>query len=288
MNIKIKILSILNLISYLLIGFIYVLVSYEYISNLVKLIIGTLILVLILLTSFVLADDMYKELVLIKSEARVDWISRVIAFSIILIGSMNNLANKYLILISILILMIINFSMEYNMNKKLKSSYKRIDKSKKDTISYEEKCNLGNMIKATNLAMISFIIFCGFSISIPILKNMEGTEKRSYIPVIVSIVIAIWFIKISYSNYMKFYLDKSYGKKIFIRNGVCSILGYIICLALSFGNFRKEMYDYFFFIGIIFTIPTIITMRQMSLRLKEIRDSIGKDNYNYYIINKKS
>lgn len=288
MNIKIKILSILNLISYLLIGFIYVLVSYEYISNLVKLIIGTLILVLILLTSFVLADDMYKELVLIKSEARVDWISRVIAFSIILIGSMNNLANKYLILISILILMIINFSMEYNMNKKLKSSYKRIDKSKKDTISYEEKCNLGNMIKATNLAMISFIIFCGFSISIPILKNMEGTEKRSYIPVIVSIVIAIWFIKISYSNYMKFYLDKSYGKKIFIRNGVCSILGYIICLALSFGNFRKEMYDYFFFIGIIFTIPTIITMRKMSLRLKEIRDSIGKDNYNYYIINKKS
>lgn len=288
MNIKIKILSILNLISYLLIGFIYVLVSYEYISNLVKLIIGTLILVLILLTSFVLADDMYKELVLIKSEARVDWISRVIAFSIILIGSMNSLANKYLILISILILMIINFSMEYNMNKKLKSSYKRIDKSKKDTISYEEKCNLGNMIKATNLAMISFIIFCGFSISIPILKNMEGTEKRSYIPVIVSIVIAIWFIKISYSNYMKFYLDKSYGKKIFIRNGLCSILGYIICLALSFGNFRKEMYDYFFFMGIIFTIPTISTMRQMSLRLKEIRDSIGKDNYNYYIINKKS
>ena len=288
MNIKIKILSILNLISYLLIGFIYVLVSYEYISNLVKLIIGTLILVLILLTSFVLADDMYKELVLIKSEARVYWISRVIAFSIILIGSMNNLANKYLILISILILMIINFSMEYNMNKKLKSSYKKIDKSKKDTISYEEKCNLGNMIKATNLAMVSFIIFCGFSISIPILKNMEGTEKRSYIPVIVSIVIAIWFIKISYSNYMKFYLDKSYGKKIFIRNGVCSILGYIICLALSFGNFRKEMYDYFFFIGIIFTIPTIITMRKMSLRLKEIRDSIGKDNYNYYIINKKS
>lgn len=288
MNIKIKILSILNLISYLLIGFIYVLVSYEYISNLVKLIIGTLILVLILLTSFVLADDMYKELVLIKSEARVDWISRVIAFSIILIGSMNNLANKYLILISILILMIINFSMEYNMNKKLKSSYKKIDKSKKDNISYEEKCNLGNMIKATNLAMISFIIFCGFSISIPILKNMEGTEKRSYIPVIVSIVIAIWFIKISYSNYMKFYLDKSYGKKIFIRNGVCSILGYIICLALSFGKFRKEMYDYFFFIGIIFTIPTIITMRKMSLRLKEIRDSIGKDNYNYYIINKKS
>ena len=288
MNIKIKILSILNLISYLLIGFIYVLVSYEYISNLVKLIIGTLILVLILLTSFVLADDMYKELVLIKSEARVYWISRVIAFSIILIGSMNNLANKYLILISILILMIINFSMEYNMNKKLKSSYKKIDKSKKDNISYEEKCNLGNMIKATNLAMVSFIIFCGFSISIPILKNMEGTEKRSYIPVIVSIVIAIWFIKISYSNYMKFYLDKSYGKKIFIRNGICSILGYIICLALSFGKFRKEMYDYFFFIGIIFTIPTIITMRKMSLRLKEIRDSIGKDNYNYYIINKKS
>lgn len=217
MNIKIKILSILNFISYLLIGVIYVLLSYEYISNWVKLIIGILILVLILLTSFILADDTYKDLVLIKREARIDWISRVIAFSIILTGEMNNLVNKYLILISILILMIINFKIEYNMNKKLKDSYKNIDNSKKDNISYDEKSNLGNMVKATNSAMVSFIIFCGFSISIPIIKNMEGAEKRSYIPITLSILVAVWFIKISYSNYMKFYLDKIYGKKYLLK-----------------------------------------------------------------------
>lgn len=154
MNSKIKILSILNFISYLLIGVIYVLLSYEYISNWVKLIIGILILVLILLTSFILADDTYKDLVLIKREAIIDWISRVIAFSIILIGAMNNLVNKYLILIFILILMIINFKIEYNMNKKLKDSYQNIDKGKKDNISYDEKCNLGNMVKAANSAMV--------------------------------------------------------------------------------------------------------------------------------------
>ena len=180
--------------------------------------------------------------------------------------------------------MIINFSIEIIMNKKMKDFYIDMDKNKKDNnISYEEKCNLGNMVKATNLAMVSFIVFCGFSISIPILKNVEGTEKRGYIPVIVSIIVAMWFIKMTYSNYIKFYLDKRYGKRIFIRNIICSILGYLICLALSFGNFTEYMYNYFFLIGIIFTIPTISTMRKMSLRLKEIRDSIGKDNYNYYI-----
>lgn len=284
MNIKIKILKILNLISYLLIGFIYAFIKYEYISNLVKFSIVTLVLVLILLTSFILANDTYKELELIKREARIDWIIRVISFSVILFGAMNDLSNKYLIFMIISILKLIIISIEIIMNKKMKDFYIDMDKNKKDNnISYEEKCNLGNMVKATNLAMVSFIVFCGFSISIPILKNVEGTEKRGYIPVIVSIIVAMWFIKMTYSNYIKFYLDKRYGKRIFIRNIICSILGYLICLALSFGNFTEYMYNYFFLIGIIFTIPTISTMRKMSLRLKEIRDSIGKDNYNYYI-----
>lgn len=49
---------------------------------------------------------------------------------------------------------------------------------------------------------------------------------------------------------------------------------------------KRELYDYIIFIGIIFTIPVIVTMRRMFLRLKEIKDAIGKEDYNYFILKK--
>lgn len=116
--------------------------------------------------------------------------------------------------------------------------------------------------------------------------NMEGTEERYLIPVILSIAVAVWFAKKNYENYMNFYLDKDYAKKIFIRNFVFALAGYLISLILSFINMKRELYDYIIFIGIIFTIPVIVTMRRMFLRLKEIKDAIGKEDYNYFILKK--
>ena len=288
MNKKIKFLSIMNLISYLLIGYMYYLFRYEYIdnlSNIFKFILGQSILVLILITSFVLANDAFKELTLVKNVARLDWIVRIIAFGTVFIGISNNVQRKNLILVVIIILMIINFTIEYYMNKKMRSYSKQESKNQIQSISYEEKCNLRNMVKATNSSMISLLVYGALSISIPILKNMEGTEERAFIPVIISAVVAIWFIKTTYNNYMSFYLDKRYGKKIFLINYIFALLGYIICLSLSFVKFNIKIYDYIFIIGVIFTIPTINSMRKMSLRLREIRDSIGKENYNYFINN---
>jgi len=115
---------------------------------------------------------------------------------------------------------------------------------------------------------------------------MEGTEERYLIPVILSIAVAVWFAKKNYENYMSFYLDKKYAKKIFIRNFVFALAGYLISLILSFINMKRELYDYIIFIGIIFTIPVIVTMRRMFLRLKEIKDAIGKEDYNYFILKK--
>ena len=286
MDKKIKILAIMNLISYLFIGYIYYLFRYEYIyslNNISKFIIVTLIILLLTITSFVLANDSFKNLTLIKTEAKLDWMVRIVAFTIVFIGITYNLKGKNLILLLTILLMVINFIIEYYMNKKIRRYSKEESKNEKVNISYEEKCNLKNMVKATNLAMISFLVFCSFSISIPILKNMEGTEKRSFIPVIVSVLVTIWFLKISYNNYMNFYLDKSYSKKIFIKNSLFSLLGYIICLSISFVKLKINIYYYIFFIGIVFTIPTIQSMRKMSLRLKEIREFIGIENYNYFI-----
>lgn len=286
MNKKIKILSIMNLISYLLIGYMYYIFRYEYIDNLSNLSKFTLVqsmLLLILITSFALANNAFKELTLVKNEAKLDWIVRIIAFATVFIGISKNLDEKNLILVVIIILMIINFTIEYYMNKKMRSYNKEKYKNDIVNISYEEKCNLRNMVKATTSFMISTLVLTSFSMGVATLKNMEGTEERRFIPVIVSVLVTVWFLKKSYNNYMSFYLDKRYSKKIFINNSIFVLLGYIICLSLSLVKFNIKVYDYIFIIGVIFTIPTINSMRKMSLRLREIRNSIGKEDYNYFI-----
>lgn len=111
----------MNLISYLLIGYMYYIFRYEYIDNLSNLSKFTLvqsILLLILITSFALANDAFKELTLVKNEAKLDWIVRIIAFATVFIGISKNLDEKNLILVVIIILMIINFTIEYYMIKK--------------------------------------------------------------------------------------------------------------------------------------------------------------------------
>lgn len=142
------------------------------------------------------------------------------------------------------------------------------------------------MVKSVNSSMFSYFIFVGGSLSIATTMNMEGTEERTFVPVIFSIVAAIWFIKKNYENYMGFYLDKEYAKKIFFKNSMFALAGYLISLILSFVNMRIELYDYVIFIGLAFSAPAINTMTKMFLRLKEIRDSIGKEDYNYFILKK--
>lgn len=65
-----------------------------------------------------------------------------------------------------------------------------------------------------------------------------------------------------------------------------ALTGYLISLLLSFVNMRRELYDYIIFVGIVFIIPAIATMRKMFLSLKEIKDAIGKEDYNYFILKK--
>ena len=194
MDKKIKVLSIMNLISYLLIGYMYYIFRYEYIDNLSNLSKFTLVqsmLLLILITSFALANDAFKELTLVKNEAKLDWIVIIIAFGTVFIEISKNLDEKNLILVAIIILMIINFTIEYYMNKKMKSYNKEESKNEIVNISYEEKRNLMNMVKATNSFMISILILTSFSMVVATLKNMEGTEERGFIPVIVSVLVTV-------------------------------------------------------------------------------------------------
>ena len=104
-----------------------------------------------------------------------------------------------------------------------------------------------------------------------------------YIPVIISILVMVWFVSTNYNNYTGFYLDKKYAKRIFIRDIAFAVSGYAICLISAFLSLSYELHDYSTVAGIVFLLPKIGTMRKMSLRLRFIKRNLGKDTYIYFI-----
>lgn len=287
MNKKIKLLFRLNFVSYVAIFLIYYLIkngNFNDLNNISKFILVSIALLVISLTSFILADDANKELKCIKSIAKFDFGIRLIAYITTLYEVKSFSNNWHLGLI--VILFIVNCIIEYKMNIKL-NNIEKIELNKKIQVSYEEKCNLNNMMKSVNLAMFSWFVFCMICLNVSTLKNMVGAEESGIIPVIISIALAAWFVKINYKNYIRFYLDKGYAKKIFIRDISFAILGYFICLIVSFIKFGHEIHMYIIIVGLIFIMPMINTIRNMSLRLNQIRSAIGKEEYNEFIIKNK-
>lgn len=284
MNKQIKILFRLNVLSYLAIILIYFLVKNGNIynlNNLVKFSIGSIPLILIVATSFVLASDANKNFNQVKNMAKLDWGIRLIAY-IITLYEVNALSNDWHIWL-VIILFLMNCAIEYKIKSKLNNCI-NIDSNGKIHVSYEEKCNLNNMAKSVNLAIFSWIIFVMICLNVSSLKNTSGAENVGMIPVIGSIIVTIWFTKTNHKNYMRFYLDKAYAKKIFIRDLVIAIVGYIICLILAFINLKNGINSYIVLIGILFAMPMMNSIRKMSLRLKDIRDSIGKEEYSRFIV----
>ena len=280
MDKKIKLLFRMNVIFYVSILLIYFLLkngNFDNFNNIAKFILGSIPLLLIALTSFVLAYDANQNLICIKNISKIDFIIRFFSYIVTLyeVNSLNH--NWYLCIIAILF--ILNCIIEYKMNIKLSNSEQNKENIQ---IPYEEKCNLNNMVKSSNLAIFSWLIFCMVCLNISNLKNMEGSESSGIIPVIVSVLVARWFIKINYKNYIRFYLDKVYAKKIFKRDLIFAIVGYIICLIGSFIKFNYT--NYLIILGIIFSIPMINTIRKMSLRLYKIKTSLGKEEYYNFIV----
>lgn len=281
MNKKIKVLAIFNIISYIVMGMLSYIINNNLSSRLdnkFKFVIGSIPLLLITCTSFIIADDRFKELKIVKKEAIVDWVVRIVAFGIALIHT-----NSYNIKALILVALVINIIIEYRMNRKLINTKQELVKEEV-LVSLEERKNLKNFVMAVNAGMLSILIFSGGALSVPITKNMEGTTKSWFIPVIVSILVFRWFIKTTYKNYSGYYLDKEEGKRAFKKDIIFASIGYLICLIFSFVNMDQQWYSLITIIGILFTFPLIETMRKMSLRLKVIKDSLDKDTFNYFLV----
>lgn len=54
------------------------------------------------------------------------------------------------------------------------------------------------------------------------------------------------------------------------------VVGYLICLIGSFIKFDHEIYMYIIIVGLVFTMFMMNIIRKMSLRLKQIRNALGK------------
>lgn len=281
MNKKIKILAILNIISYVVMGLLtYITITDlgRYLGNEFKFVLGNMPLVLIVCTSFILVTDTFKELKIIKMEAIVDWVVRIAAFGITLINT-----DKYYIKFLILVSLVINIVIEYKMNKKLINTHQEFVKDEL-VLSDEEKKNFRNFALAINSGMFSIFVFVGGALFLPITKNMEGTTKLSFVPVVVSLLVFRWFIKTAHKNYGAYFLDKEKGKSIFKRDIIFVSIGYLICLILSFVPMTQELYSLVTFIGILFMLPYIETMRRKSLRLRVIRGSLDREVFNSLLL----
>ena len=280
MNKKIKILAILNIISYVVMGLLtYITITDlgRYLGNGFKFVLGNMPLVLIVCTSFILVTDTFKELKIIKMEAIVDWVVRIAAFGITLINT-----DKYYIKFLILVSLVINIVIEYKMNKKLINTHQEFVKDEL-VLSDEEKKNFRNFALAINSGMFSIFAFSGGALSLPTIKNMEGTTILWFIPVIISLLVFRWFIKTAHKNYEAYFLDKE-GKRIFKRDIIFASIGYLICLIFSFVPMTQELYSLVTFIGILFMLPYIETMRRKSLRLRTIRDNLDREVFNSLLL----
>lgn len=281
MNKKIKILAILNIISYVVMGLLtYIRITdlVSYLDNGFKFVLGNMPLVLIAGTSFILVTDIFKEFKIIKKEAIVDWVVRIAAFGITLMN-MDKHYMKFLVLIAL----VINIVIEYKMNKKLINTHQEFVKEEL-VLSDEEKKNLRNFTLAINSGMFSIFAFSGGALSLPITKNMEGTTKLWFVPIIISLLVFRWFIKTTHKNYEAYFLDKEEGKRIFKRDIIFASIGYLIWLILFFVPMTQELYSLVTFIGILFMLPYIETMRKKSLRLRAIRGSLDREVFNSLLL----
>lgn len=281
MDKKLKILIILNTLSYIFVSVLAVVLingTYKNFNNTAKFIIGIVPFIFIASTSFVLAGDRFIEFKAIRMEAIIDWTLRTIVLEVI-VNYSERINSIIIVLMCAGLAFIVNSAIEYKMNKKVMSAKGKPISEDRTEITYEEKCNLKHMVKAVNSSSISIFIFIAFSLSVPVMKNMEGTETRWYMPVILSVVVYAMFLNSTYHNYMGFYLDKKHAKNLYIRDMTFASIGYILCLALTFIKFNYNTYSYITLGGIVTLLPRISTLRKMSLRVKKIKDSLDKDSY---------
>ena len=244
--------------------------------------------VFLIATSFILVTDYKDEYKILKKEATIDWIIRLVSCCVVFQEfNFKFLSSKFIIQQVILVsLLIINIYLEYKMYKKAKK-YVHIKKEnmEDERISEEEKHNIREIGEASTLGMTSFFIFAGFGMgSIKTHIDIKSPDLFMMLVIFVSIYTFIWFLFANYRKCYLFYLDKTLAKRIFVRDALYASLGYTIVFMSAFGFFGIDtlLESSVAFIGILLLYPTICTDRKMGLRYTKVKDILGENFYLYF------
>ncbi|ADL52281.1 hypothetical protein [Clostridium cellulovorans] len=238
-------------------------------------------LVLLLITSPILADDYKKEYKIFKPYSTIDWIMRAIACFL----SFYTLRFQYMSLgyiiqnLICLLLLIVSLILEYRMLKKAKiyADYPIDENIKKEEFTLEEKQNVRNMARAQPLALWSFIMF--FSIGL-------GLDIEGKLYILLSILLFVLFLMLNYIKCYWFFIDEGEAKNTFIKDSIYAVIGYSIYFVLVFvlGYGIYKFWLIIFAIG--FFYPTIRTNRKMAIRYKQLEAYLGDNLLDYFYYKK--
>jgi len=244
------------------------------------------------ISSFILATDYRRELMIFKKEAIIDWIVRVLS-CIVVFQEFNFgfMSNEYIIQqVIVAVLFVINLALEFKMYNKAKSHvYCNNEINKEEKISENEKQNIKNMGKATTLGVTSLFIVGAISMSVTSTTHIGGGLLSKLIAIIASVCVFVWFLNINLRKCLLFYLDKDLAKRTFIRDGIYATIGYVLCLLVAFEVFGTSelLFSLTTIIGVLSLYPTITTNRKMGLRYKKVVEILGENFELYFTCNDK-
>ncbi|MBU5591217.1 hypothetical protein KQI89_05520 [Clostridium sp. MSJ-4] len=281
---KIQMLVSLNITGYLYMIFLVFQIDngkFNYYTNVYKFILGNIPYIFIVLTSFILANDRFTELKKVMLASYIDWIFRIVAFQSAIYYS-DKYKNIQLSVIILSLFFIINVLTELFIMKKLDRDKDKVSFSEKEEISYEDKCNLKHMVKAVNLGMIQYILFCALGLLVPINANMEGATLW-FIPVLLSIFIFLNFVNKMKEIYKGYCIYKEETKKIYVRDMTTAAIAYGICLIASFIKISQSTYNYVFLLGVLIMIQPFNNLRKVSLKISKVKKNLDIETIHYFM-----
>ncbi|ADU32165.1 hypothetical protein [Evansella cellulosilytica] len=281
---SIKLLIMLNIISYIHIFYLYYNVgsfiegSHQIDGNFVSIVLlgGLLPYLLLFITSFVLSKrDAFLGF---RREAILDWFLRLLAYILIFQQYSFDvlLANSNYILVTLVSFMLISFFLEYKMVQKSKRFVPNENAIKMEfNPTKEEINNIPNMEKAVSIGVGSIFVASGLAIGIAIsIPSAASSLIRTIILFCMSISAFMWFLSISYSKCHLFYVDKKCARRNFIKDSSIAFFGYLLCILGGMGLLSKEelTIDIVIIAGVFSLLPAINTNRRMAIYLEKIKN----------------
>ncbi|MEI4618337.1 hypothetical protein [Bacillus cereus] len=234
---------------------------------------------LLTIASFILASDYKKDYSIVKKEATISFILKVISCIVAFYNYKFEIGSLEYIMrfVIIAILCIINLNLEYKMYRIAKKYIPKLDEEEVKPVSEKEKWNIKNYGRAATLGVGSFILVVTGGMNIVFIAQMS----RYY--GLICICIFIVFLKMNYDKNMLFYQDKVIGKRIFLKDAFYASLGfgYNCAVAFNFISGSDFIENTALIVGICFLYPTIVTNRKIALRQREVSKVI-RDNFEYY------